>query len=377
MVLGAFLIDEKPGHHPQDAQRTHDQERRAPPESQEEHGNKHRCDHRAHRCGGSEDALRESAFFLREPLGIGLGRPGPRPRFAQTEQHAERDERLESRGERRQRVGTAPQQRREREAAARAHLVVDAARDKLAHAVGHHEEHGDDGQQAFRLPLLLLQGRRGVDKSQLLGDAAVAEIFDRTVRQHLHLVGRKHLGLAADDRFIACRSLVVAVFARRAYDFGVGHPHVVERAAVEVVDDGHHHDQPQHDPSESSDLHNALLFKKIFAVGREGVDQNARFETDAPVELVGRHVVAVAGFEDAFPVADGQFEPAAGHVGGLAVEVFVEGADGTLVETDLDDHQLTVVAHDLTGDARCGMLPLHLVLQLECFAACFHCFMVV
>lgn len=147
-------------------------------------------------------------------------------------------------------VRRAPQQRRKGEAAARADAVVEFSGEELAQAVGDHKEDRDVGQQFLGLRFEFGLRHGGVEDAQFGGDAAHGGVDVAAVRLLCDAVGGCHdcrAVLGGQDVGPVCG--VVDRPVGRIFAFGVGHPHVVERAAVEVVDDGYEHDQAQYDPS--------------------------------------------------------------------------------------------------------------------------------
>ena len=248
MLFRALLVDEQPRQDPDDTQHTDYDKRHPPAERKKERRNQNRSDDRTHRSGSAEDTLRQSPFFLREPFGVGFRRSGPRAGFAQTEQNTEERQRFKPRRQRGQRIGATPQQSRQGETLAGSDFVIDLSRDELAHAIGDHEKHGNDGQHILCLTLLFLARQRRVDEPQIFGDTAVPHILQPTVSDR-SLRSRHDF-----RRTVALERPRIGLFVERAIGkchalFRIGHPHVVERAAVQIVDDGHERDERQHDPS--------------------------------------------------------------------------------------------------------------------------------
>jgi hypothetical protein len=104
----------------------------------------------------------------------------------------------------------------------------------------------------------------------------------------------------------------------------------------------------------------------------EAVDEYAGFQTFAAVFEVGFHVQAIPCADDFGFVSDGESELAAGHEGGLGMEMGVCIALGTLFEFYFDEHDLTVVTHDLAGDSFAGGFPGEFFFIKEGLASGFH-----
>jgi hypothetical protein len=101
----------------------------------------------------------------------------------------------------------------------------------------------------------------------------------------------------------------------------------------------------------------ASFFQEVRPHRGETIDEHTCFQALATMFHIGFHVQSVAGRYDLGFVTDGKNKLPAGYKSGLGMVMAVFVSLGSLVELYLDQHDLSIVPHDLTGDTFTGGFP--------------------
>lgn len=107
--------------------------------------------------------------------------------------------------------------------------------------------------------------------------------------------------------------------------------------------------------------------QKIQSRRRKSIDEHAGFEALGAVHLIRRDDEAIPWMQHLCDAVDFHLKNAAFHTGYLLMRVRMAGGDGAAVEVYAHQHQMGIVGHDLTSDARGGLFNRHAVVKNMCF----------
>ena len=273
MLLRTLLVDDEPWNEPQQAQRTYADKGDLPTEADKQHQDEYRSNDATNGGCRTEKALRKSTLLLWKPFCIALCRARPRSGLAQSEHHAESRERELTRRECSQSICQSPYQHATKESLTAAHLVIQSARNELTDTIGYHKEDGNDTQDIFslhrRVRIIAINEPQVDGYSLLVGNyRGISFLLDGyTALLYKHFIAASREKAIALICFHSHIRAHVDGLQRRQFVIDIGHPHIVQGATIQIVDDGYHHDKPNDIPSQSFYLHVRIILRSQLSWG--------------------------------------------------------------------------------------------------------------